>query len=496
MASSFCWSCFSKLRPTPRTLFPSTSIPRAVAAAPFHSTAPAHVLPPKKSRTQDEGPRFREARSARVKKKKVNIKPTRESPAERKAHARRLVLSNTNALEVPGLQDLSVENMSDARLQGQVMGIPVSLLDNLRALQAFKTSQGWSLFRRPGTLMRKETLELTNLMAEIKGKGKIKAAAKIITGDRFAGKSVHLLQAMTMGLLDSWVVMSVSDARELVNGTTAYAPLPDSKPTQYVQKTAAAQLLERIAQANKAVLSKLHVSRKHLQLKSIFNPKMSLQELATMGSQHPEAAWPAFQALWSELTATRPVESANAFQPFQPRPPTLITIDGISHWMQSTKYFSPEYEPIHAHDFVFIKHFLSLASSPATSMPNGGLVLYATSTSNNPTVLTFEIGLKQLSARCSGVKPTSPDFPLPDPYAKLDARVSSFFDNARGLGLQNLGGLSKTETKGLLEYYALSGIMRERITENLVAEKWGLAGGGVIGELERMGKRVRVIPEG
>ncbi|EER25939.1 hypothetical protein CPC735_043830 [Coccidioides posadasii C735 delta SOWgp] len=494
MASSFCWGCLSKLRPSPKSLLPVTAIPRAAATAPFHSTAFTYALPPKKSRSQDAGPKFREARSARVKKRSTAIKPARESPAERKAHTHRLVLSNANALEVTGLQDLSVENMVDAKLQGQVVGVPMSLIDNLRALQAFKTSQGWGMFRRPGTLMRRETLELASLMAEIREKEKGKAAAKLVTGDRFAGKSVHLLQAMTMGLLDKWVVMSVPDARDLVNGTTAYAPLPGSNPTQYVQKNAAAQLLERIAQANKDVLSKLFISRQHSQLASVFHPNMSLLELATTGSQQAELAWPAFQALWSELTVTKPAEAAEGFKPFALRPPVLITIDGISHWMQDTKYFNAEYEPIHAHDLTFVNHFLSLASSPAISMPNGGLVLYATSTSNNPAIHTFDLGIKQLSARCSGVNPTSSAFPLPGPYEKLDARVSSFFNEAKGLGLVNLGGLSKDETRGLLEYYALSGIMRERITESLVAEKWGLSGGGVIGELERMGKRMRVMP--
>lgn len=213
MASSFCWSCFSKLRPTPRALLPSTSIPRAVTAAPFHSSAPAYVLPPKKSRSQDAGPKFREARSAKIKKRNAFVRPQRESPADRKAHAQRLVLSNTNALEVTSLQDFSVENMVDEKLHGQVLGIPMALIDSLRDLQAFKLAQGWGLFRRPATLMRKETLDLAKLMMEVREKEKNKAVAQIVTGDRFSGKSVHLLQAMTMGLLNNWVVMSVPDGK-------------------------------------------------------------------------------------------------------------------------------------------------------------------------------------------------------------------------------------------------------------------------------------------
>jgi small subunit ribosomal protein S29 len=55
---------------------------------------------------------------------------------------------------------------------------------------------------------------------------------------------------------------------------------------------------------------------------------------------------------------------------------------------------------------------------------------------------------------------------------------------------QELRGISKEETRGLLEFYARSGILRERISEAVVAEKWTLAGGGILGELNRFGKRM------
>ncbi|EEP82869.1 predicted protein [Uncinocarpus reesii 1704] len=229
---------------------------------------------------------------------------------------------------------------------------------------------------------------------------------------------------MTRALLDNWVVMSVPDARELVDGTTAYAPVQGSQPVQYVQKAATAQLLDRVAKANEAVLSKLHVSRQHPELKSTFDPKMSLQDLAIVGSEQPDVAWPAFRALWSELTATSATKiPTGGFQPFKPRPPMLITVDGISHWMQTTKYFSPEFKPIHAHDFVFINHFLSLCSNPASSMPNGGVALFATSFSNNPSVRTFDVGLAELHYRCHG-QPLDPHrIPTPGPYETLDPRT-------------------------------------------------------------------------
>jgi len=226
---------------------------------------------------------------------------------------------------------------------------------------------------------------------------------------------------------------------------------------------------------------------------------MTLEELARLGVEDPSISWPVFQALWAELTATAPAINE---QQFKPRPPMVITVDGLAHWMMDSKYRSAEFKPIHAHDLVFVKHFLSLLrpGGAQPTLPNGGLLLYSTSASNNPTVYTFNVALKQMEARQAGVDPSSPDFPRPDPYAAVDQRVLELFDGAKptspkegALELQTLGGLTREEARGFMEYFALSGILRERVTEEWVGEKWSLAGGGIIGELEKMGRRLRVM---
>ena len=44
----------------------------------------------------------------------------------------------------------------------------------------------------------------------------------------------------------------------------------------------------------------------------------------------------------------------------------------------------------------------------------------------------------------------------------------------------------------MLEYYAKSGMLRKCVNEKFVAEAWTMAGGGVVGELERMTARLRI----
>ena len=141
------------------------------------------------------------------------------APGERKAMRKRIVLSNPNALEVEGMSDLSVETMVDSRLRGSVLGLPLPMIDQLRAVQAFKPKQGWSIFRRPGTVLRRDTIEMGRLFEEISGetetpkKGKV--VKKIISGMKGSGKSVHLLQAMAIGFLKNWVVITVPDGKYL-----------------------------------------------------------------------------------------------------------------------------------------------------------------------------------------------------------------------------------------------------------------------------------------
>lgn len=149
-----------------------------------------------------------------MKKKKPVEKTRPPAVGERRALRKRIVLSNPNALEIEGMQDLSAENMVDARLRGSILGLPVPMLDQLRAVQAFKPKQGWSIFRRPGTVVRRETLELGRLIDVIsaeEGENKGKVVRKILTGVKGSGKSVHMLQAMSMAFTKEWVVITVPE---------------------------------------------------------------------------------------------------------------------------------------------------------------------------------------------------------------------------------------------------------------------------------------------
>ena len=178
------------------------------------------------------------------------------------------------------------------------------------------------------------------------------------------------------------------------------------------------------------------------------------------------------------------------------RPPILFAVDGLDHWMGPTEYRNSDHDIIHSHQFTIVQFFLK-ALFENTSLPNGGMILGATTASSNPIYPTFNLVLEQIAALNKGIKPTSTSFPLPPPYQKLDPRVSSLLDTATAANttVKELKGLSKHETRGLLQYFQKSGLLKERVDEVVLGEKWTMSGSGNIGELCKVGGRARIDPE-
>ena len=219
MSLQTCWRCLvrasSQSSPTRRPPQQPwwTSYPAPTAT--FSTSPSLSILPPKKkAKSLQTEKNVKGVKQATYVKKKVRTPSDRSKrPAigERKALRKRIVLSNTNALEVQGLKDIDAQSMVDESLRGQVLGIPGPVVDQLRAVEAFKVSQGWPLFRRPAMLMRKDTLEMAKEIEDISLGTRGKAIRRVFVGERGSGKTVMLLQAMTMAFLKGWVVINIPE---------------------------------------------------------------------------------------------------------------------------------------------------------------------------------------------------------------------------------------------------------------------------------------------
>lgn len=143
------------------------------------------------------------------KKKKQTVKTKPPAPGERKAFRKRIQLSNDNALQVSGLDELTAENIVASGSVGQVVGLPPALIDQLRATEAFKPTQTWGLFRSPHMLIRQETVDLAKQLKE--SINKKETLRTVVTGDRASGKSMLGLQALATGFMNDWVVINIPE---------------------------------------------------------------------------------------------------------------------------------------------------------------------------------------------------------------------------------------------------------------------------------------------
>lgn len=259
-------------------------------------------------------------------------------------------------------------------------------------------------------------------------------------------------------------------AQELATAVNDYAAIPGTTPTLWSQPTYTANWLTQIAKANNTLLSSIELSEGH-NLPMPIQPKTTLARLLELGSRDPDVAWPVFQAFWAEITKAG-------------RPPILVTLDGMNWIMGNSQYRDPEFNLIHTHDFTISQHILNHLSG-ATKLPNGGAIIAATSRSHSPTTLSMNLAITQTLDK-QNKKAITPKDPFERRY---DERVEKALQN---IPVMKLGGLSKPEARGLMEYWAASGVLRQRVDEKAVTEKWTLAGNGVVAEIQRGALRMRM----
>lgn len=321
-------------------------------------------------------------------------------------------------------------------------------------------------------------------------------------------------------------------AQDLVNASTEYGPLPNVRPTVYSQRAYTAALLQRIIDTNPQ-LANMKTTIDH-QLSITIPADLTLANLATLGVNDAKVAHAIFEALMRELITPG-------------RPPLLLTLDGFNHINKLSDYRSAAFQLIHAHDIYLPAWFISHISGKS-SLPNGGAVLAAMTRSNGPHIRTLDDridhlekqqailnGSLQIKAeenitlpflKATGQEHLATQLPDLDPFVRYDTRVLNIFNHNNSnpsataalpspppsssseitttqtsqsspaswlpvtpadceIEIKRLSGLTKMEAKALLEYWALSGVLRAEVSERFVGEQWSVAGGGLPGELER-----------
>lgn len=253
-----------------------------------------------------------------------------------------------------------------------------------------------------------------------------------------------------------------------------------------MQMEATIKLLRSISGANETLLKRMKVSKSYASLGAVSGKNMSLYQLVQQGISNPDIAWPVFSALWSELT----LPNTPANQKFGARPPILYSADNISHLFGASEYQILEDDglrPIHALDLAIPKHFIDHLTG-SNPLPNGGVVLGATSRSDFVHCPPLEVGIEMAESRLISPKSSDSLSDFWNPLQTIDQRM---MDMCLNLDVLRLKGISKQEAKTLIEYWAFNGLVRQRVAESFVGEQWTLSGGGILGELERTIVRMR-----
>ncbi|ETS87262.1 hypothetical protein PFICI_01090 [Pestalotiopsis fici W106-1] len=453
MATPNCWRCLA--RPSQRLLRPATiTVPSTNAS---FSTSTAQLA------KEDSGV-SRHIRSGKrlvlgSKKKKIRDPGKPVAPGERKAFRKRIQLSNDNALEVTGLAPLSAENIVDQKAVGTMVGLPDQLIDQLRTVEAFKSTQNWGLFRSPHMLIRQETVDFVKNITDKLGKKE--TVRTVVTGERSSGKSMLGLQTLAAGFLNKYVVINIPEGQELTTAATEYQEIPRSE--QFSQPVYLLKLMQAMQESNKELLQSLHVQLDHIHLPFNTSRSTTLAALATATKEH-DVAWPVFQALWQELLLPG-------------RPPIMLNIDGLEHIMRVSDYRNPAYKLIHSHDLALVRT-ITEALGGKTKFVNGAAIVGITTRGNYAKSPSVEKAIQQAVAAQAGER-----IPARDPFfSKYDDRV---FEALKGVSVFDVKGVSKAEARALMEYWAASGVLRMRVDERSVSERWTLAGNGVVGEIER-----------
>lgn len=206
MSASNCLRCL--VRPSAVALVPRQILQAGGGSLTFTATAATKGASTNTGGRQNAN-RPQKLRFKKTKKKNVVSQGKPPLPGERKAYRKKIVLSNNNALPVPGLETLRASDLSKQKNVGSVKALPEDVVDALRAVEAFKPTQCWGIFRQPSMLVRQETVDLIKKMDAAGADGK--TIRMVVEGNRITGKSLMLLQAMTHAFMNDWVVLHIPE---------------------------------------------------------------------------------------------------------------------------------------------------------------------------------------------------------------------------------------------------------------------------------------------
>lgn len=216
----------------------------------------------------------------------------------------------------------------------------------------------------PATVIRQATLDIVKALENGKD-GDSKEARYMITGERGAGKSMLLLQAVSYALESGWIVFYQPRASKWVNSSSQFAY--NEEKMMFDQPEAATDMLQKLLSVNRKTLSKVKLTEDVVLSDATVKKGEGLDKLIDHGlKEDSDTAVATLDAVLNVLST-------------QTQFPVLFAIDEVQSLFCTSKYRRPDFKLLEAYNLGMPRVILDLLSG-AREMKRGA-VLTATALS-------------------------------------------------------------------------------------------------------------------
>lgn len=199
----------------------------------------------------------------------------------------------------------------------------------------------------PATVIRQATVDLVQTLEGAKD-GASADARFMVTGERGAGKSMLLLQAVAYALESGWIVLYQPRASRWVDSSTQFAY--NAERMAFEQPEAAADMLSKLLAVNKERIAKIKLPRDVELADGTVKAGAGLDKLAEHGLRE------------DSKTTVATLEAVLDILSSQEQFPVLFAVDEAQALFRLSDYRNPDYERLEAYHLEMPRIALELLS--------------------------------------------------------------------------------------------------------------------------------------
>lgn len=336
------------------------------------------------------------------------------------------------------IPDLSFDKI--ALLKEQVTHFDGTTQSVLSELGSFRKYQHQEIFSQPISLVSANTINILHDIVKQVSESPSTDNRTCLLGERGSGKSTVLTQTMALALLHfkgDVVLLHFSNPEKITNGSSDY--FLNARTGLYHQPMFTKRWIAKMRKANEKVFRKMPLT----------------EDISFQANRTEQKLRRDKHTVFDFLELTRDfgkVASTSAFdffvkqlQAHSAKYPVMVLVDDLNAVIDKpiTKYYHPDFSPIHVAEFEMGKFLLNVAAG-VTKFDKGAFVGAVSGSANpSPTSLSVALGLAQH-----------------DPYSRtIDMSLVTALTSNGGIKPITVQNLDKRESLLLLQFYRDTGVM-------------------------------------